>query len=869
VSGDGADRAARPEPRALARSLYLLALLSGAAALTYEVTWAKLLSLTFGRTTLAASAVVGGFLGGMGIGAWLYHWVQERVGRPLLIYGAIETGIALSAAGLTIAFESLPGSFAALARGIPTGLPMNLVRVVSVFLLLLVPAALMGATFPALCTSLIRSRREVDRHLGMIYGLNTLGGALGALAAGLLLIQALGLRGSVLAGNALNLLVGLAALLLARRFPEEGGSGGAPSAATAIPTALPFRLTGAVILLSGFATLGYEILWFRALRYLVGNSTFALTIVLVVFLLGLGFGALLLRRVIARGQPELDLARCQLGIAVLGVLAIGIISALVSSPQLAGVLTDSSRGFRALPWWLRLLLHGGVSMLLMLPATLLMGLTFPLASRLFLGDLRRLGRRVGGAYLLSNIGSTLGAVLAAMAILPLLGTVAGTRWLAALNLMLGVALLFGIQLSAFKRFRIAAQASLALLVLVLILPERIHFMGLVTAHLPGVSFAFEEEDDLGTVQVLEDRKQPSYKGMAIDGTLIGASRGWNFPVYSKQILIAHLPMLLDARIRSALQIGLGSASTLDALASHPTLDRIDCVEINPAVVRGSRLFQESRVFEDPRVRVIVEDAMHLLLRSPEVYDAVVSDGKQNAEMESNWKLSSHEFYRLALSRLNEHGLFVQWIPVQSLGSDFRIILRTAAEVFPALDLFYDPPSSVILVGGRHPLVGRPRMSRASYQELRIESDLRRLLIPEAGDLLRRWIAGREQILESVGAGPLNSWDRAPLEFAPYRAGAEELARAGAENVRLLVSAYQRARPLAPAEFRAPDEGWRRATELVHRASMALQDEDTAAARELARQALVERPGHPMAVRMLRMLPAVRKGSERAAEAPSA
>jgi spermidine synthase len=103
--------------------------------------------------------------------------------------------------------------------------------------------------------------------------------------------------------------------------------------------------------------------------------------------------------------------------------------------------------------------------------------------------------------------------------------------------------------------------------------------------------------------------------MAIDGTLIGASRGWNFPVYSKQILIAHLPMLLDARIRSALQIGLGSASTLDALASHPTLDRIDCVEINPAVVRGSRLFEESRIFEDPRVRVIV-DALLLLQRRP-------------------------------------------------------------------------------------------------------------------------------------------------------------------------------------------------------------------------------------------------------------
>ena len=849
------------EPRGLTRSLYLLAFLSGAAALTYEVTWAKLLSLTFGGTTLAASAVVGGFLGGMGIGAWLYHLVQERVGRPLVIYAAIEVAIAIAAAALTLVFENLPGTFAALLQGIPPGLPTNLFRVISVFFLLLVPAALMGATFPALCTSAIRNRQEVDLHLGMIYGLNTVGAAAGALVSGLFLIQALGLRGSVAVGNGLNLLVGVTAFLLARRFREESEPSGDSSGETAIPTALPFWLTGAVILLSGFATLGYEILWFRALRYLVGNSTFALTIVLVVFLLGLGFGALLLRRVIARGQPELDLARCQLGIAVLGTLAIGVISLLVSWPPSASVLSDTSLSVRALPWWLRLLLHGGLSMLLMLPATLLMGLTFPLASRLFLGDVRRLGTRVGGAYLLSNIGSLLGAVLAAMAILPLLGTVAGTRLLTALNLVLGVALLFSIQLSTLKRLRMTARASLALLLLVLIFPERVHFMGLVTDRLKGVTFTFEEEGDLGTVQVIEDREQPSFKGMTIDGIIIGASRGWNFPVYSKQLLIAHLPMLLDTRIHSALQIGLGSAATLDALASHPSLDRIDCVEINDAVVRGSRLFEESRVFDDPRVRVIVEDALHLLLRSQERYDLVVSDGKQNAEMASNWKLLSHEFYSLALSRLSEHGLFVQWIPIHSLHSDFRIILRTAAEAFPVLNVFYDPPTSVILVGSRHPLFGRPRMSRASYKKLRIDSDLRGFLIPGPRDLLGRWIAGREQVLEIVGAVPLNTWDRAPLEFAPYQASAEDLARAGAENVRLLISAHQRARPLAPAEFRAPDERWARATELVHQASLKIQEKNARAAGELARQALVERPGHPMAVRTLRLLASTPRGLE--------
>ena len=258
---------------------------------------------------------------------------------------------------------------------------------------------------------------------------------------------------------------------------------------------------------------------------------------------------------------------------------------------------------------------------------------------------------------------------------------------------------------------------------------------------------------------------------------------------------------------------------------------------------------------------IVEDALHLLLRSQESYDLVVSDGKQNAEFASNWKLLSHEFYSLALSRLSEHGLFVQWIPIDSLHSDFRIILRTAAEVFPVLDVFYDPPTSVILVGGRQPLAGRPRMSRASFRGTRVASDLRGFLIPGPRDLLRRWIAGREQVLESAGAAPLNTWDRAPLEFAPYQASAEDLARAGAENVRLLVSAHQRARPLAPAELRAPDEGWARATELVYQANLKIHEDDPRAARELARQALVESPGHPMAVRTLRLLASAPRGLE--------
>ena len=272
-------------------TLYLFAFLSGMAALVYEVAWTKMLTLTFGRTTLAASAVVGGFMAGMGIGAWLYHRAQGGRLNAIRLYASLEIGIALTTALLTLGFSALPNLFVAVSGAIPAGLPMSLFRVGFVLVILLLPAALMGATYPALCAVLIRTREDAGRHLGPIYGLNTIGAAIGALIAGFVLVEQLGLRGSVWAANLINLGVGAAAWQVGRSASSDAYRPATLNDANALlPTYLPRRITAVVLFGSGFATLAYEIVWFRALRYLFGNSTYAFTIMLVVFLLGLGLG---------------------------------------------------------------------------------------------------------------------------------------------------------------------------------------------------------------------------------------------------------------------------------------------------------------------------------------------------------------------------------------------------------------------------------------------------------------------------------------------------------------------------------------------------------------------------------------------------
>ena len=635
----------------LTRSLYLFSFVSGAAALIYQVAWTKMLALSFGGTTLAMSAVVAGFMGGMGLGAWRYHRLDRRIGAPLATYAGLELGIAASTFLLTLVLQALPRAVARAAPWIPEVAGMDdLVRVGSAFALLLLPSALMGATYPALCSVLIRSRRGVDLHLGRIYGLNTIGAAVGALLAGLITVEQLGLRGSVLLANLLNLGIGLGAWGLYRRQARPTG---APTATSdeVLPSALPLAVLAALLVVSGFATLGYEIAWFRAIRYLVGNSTYALTTVLVVFLIGLGFGALLYRPVLRRLRPEWALALCQLAIAAFALAAVAIAHQLLNDPALRDRLSVFSPVFRARPWEWRLARTSGLAAAILLPATLMMGLSFPVASRLFLGRVRAVGRRTGGAYFLANLGSISGSIAAALILLPGLGTVGTIQLLAALNLLMGLLLLAFLPRARASLAAALPAAGLVMAAGLTLLPPRLSFHGedFVRRHVPVL--LFEEEGDLATVQVRASPISPENRAMTIDGAIIAVGRGVNPVLYEKQQLLGALPMTLDPSIRHTLNVGLASGSTVAAMASYPEIETLDVVEINAPVVRAARYFDESAVLEDPRVDLIVDDAVHYLLRTDRRYDLIVSDGKQNEDFSGNARILSREFYAFAYDRL--------------------------------------------------------------------------------------------------------------------------------------------------------------------------------------------------------------------------
>lgn len=833
---------AHASPTTLVVLFYLLPFVSGATALIYEITWAKMLALTFGSTTLSAAAVIAGFMGGMGIGAWLYHLVYDRSQRPLVLYGLLEIGIAVTTALLSLTFYWLPEIFAQLSASWGSGPVLTLARFVSVFVLLLVPAALMGATFPALCTVMIRSARGVDRHLGMIYGVNTLGAAFGVVFAGMVLIERVGLSTSVSVANGLNILIALAAFALNRTALGRRSSNKESAGETTIPTDLSRRVIGVVLFVSGFTTLGYEIVWFRTSRYIFGNSTYALTTVLFVFLAGLGLGSMLLRWTTKRPSPERDLMTCQCAIAVLAIATIGAFLWVVQSPSIREHVSIFSHTVKATVWWKRLLVQSGIATAMMLPATIFMGLSFPLASRLFLGDVKKLGNRLGGAYFLANLGSIGGSILGAVLLLPHLGTIGGTKFLAILNLCVAAWIgLFLRRQSKVVSFPLMVTA-IATVGGTLLIPNSFHFVGCLKEHKTSYDIEFVEEGDLATVQVLADRQNPDRRMMAIDGYSIGLSASFKgHPIHGKQLFLAHLPMVLDTRIRKTLNVGLGSASTLYTLASYPQIETLDCVEINEPVVHASRLFEESSVLDDLRTNIVVDDAVHYLLQSQNKYDLIISDGKQQISFSGNAILLSQEFYQLSLDHLLDQGLFIQWIPTGILANDMRIHVRTACAVFPHVNVFFYPPDSAIMVASIEPLSNRPRMSDADFNETRTGKDLHPFRIDSPAALLSHWTGGKAEFLQVLPDGPLNTWNHLLLEYSAFKGTSQEWFRAPFENLYFLIECEIKNKSHAATALGISESPYWESTRLIHRSYLESFRLNHVGARALAEQAELINP----------------------------
>ncbi|HUR02822.1 MAG TPA: fused MFS/spermidine synthase, partial [Nonomuraea sp.] len=447
--------------------LLLVFLLSGASGLIYQVLWQRLLGLVFGVSAYATATVLAAFMAGLALGGLLAGRVADRVRSPLLWYGVVE--ILVGVAGLLTppAFGALQDVYPSFYRAVGGSALAPVVRFGVAFAVLLVPTALMGASFPLIVKAALGSRDDGGRAIGLLYAINTLGAVVGTLAAGFYLIGEVGIRGSIGVAAGLNLAAGLAAVLLGMRLAPETGAADdhAPVSTSrlACPPALT-RLLPALLGVSGFCSLAYEVVWTRLLVLFLETTTYAFTVMLAAFLLGITLGSAVISPFLRR--------------AANGPLALGILQALVGVTSLLAL--QGIAHMEPFLVWLgfasaegpSIAAVGVLAFAAMFPPALFLGMSFPLAVTLFAAGDEGVGRRLGSLYAANVFGAIFGALAAGFLLVPVLGTSVTLVLLAGLNVLAAVVTVAADAWTAARTRLVAAGAAVGVVAVLAVLTPR-------------------------------------------------------------------------------------------------------------------------------------------------------------------------------------------------------------------------------------------------------------------------------------------------------------------------------------------------------------------------------------------------------------
>lgn len=763
-----------PHSRFFRLALFML-VCSGASSLIYEVAWFRLLSLSFGVSVYAASALLTAFMAGLALGSRIFGGYVERIAlqpdadtKLLRLYAGLQAAVGVYALLTQPIFDALTAVYVALSQSVPQdgGTPLHLLRFALAMAGLLLPTMLMGGTLPALSQVLARSERRRGEDLGLLYAVNTFGGVLGALLAGILLIRLLGVQTTIVIAALLDLLVAGAAFWASRRtLIDDIGDDRVdraelrreqrarkrlqepatpqPAAIAALPDIPPARAAILVLWLfaiSGFVSLSYQVVWTRVLAIFSLNAIFSFTIIVATFLTGLALGSAIGTRFADRSRQPLRLfGMLQLAIGVCGVLVLYMFARLPTIHETLP-LTDTLTNV--------ILVEFMVAALTMLLPTILIGMNFPVAARIFSAGAVAVGRKVGDLYALNTIAAAIGAFVAGFVLIPMLGMQHAELLLAAINLLVGAVALLVLPRPPLPY--LGGAVAVALVGAALLPP------GVYLGFREGVTenLVFYREGIDATVSVFEV-KSPPLKISFVNGRNEVPTDAQSMRAF---YLLGHLPPLLKPDARNALMISFGNGIATGAMSTH-NIPEIRTVELVAEQYEAAARFYTAEnwnVMQYPGLRPIVEDGRNYLLRSRETYDIITADATHPINS-SSWALFTREFYGMIRQRLAPDGVFIQWLPFHDLAEqDYHAIIATFQSVFPNTTLFYTGAIHTFLVATPEPL------TREHILALDVQLQ-QHVALQDLGDgprLARDFLMDSAQVHEYVGDVPIVTDDRA-------------------------------------------------------------------------------------------------------------
>ena len=787
-----------------------LVFVSGACALVYQMAWVRELRLVFGASTAASAAVLAIFLGGLGAGGLLLGRRADRHPAPLLLYARLELGVAATAALTPLLLGAVRWLYvylAASAAPVP-GLG-TVVRLILAALVLFPSTMLMGGTLPAAARATARGDDPARRDVAVLYGVNTLGAVLGAGAATFLLLELFGTRLMLWLACLVNLLVAMGARTAAGAMPaplddddeEDEGEDDDPAAPR-----VPAGFVPAAAAVVGFAFLLMEIVWYRMLAPVLGGSSYTFGLVLAAALLGLGLGGA------ARAAWAGDAPATMRGFAVscaLEALGLALPYALGDRLAVLALLLRPLGGVGllglAVGWAV-------VASIVVVPAAFVAGWQFPLLVALLGSDGRRVGRDVARAYAWNTAGAIAGSLAGGFGLLPLL-TAPGV-WRAAVVLLAAVGA--GAAALAVREDRAFRRALLPLVIAVAAVGVLVASRGPTAAWRHSAIGAGREADIIAraTPHTLADwvhkrRREVAWEAEGVESSVAMTQLdGYAFLVNGKvdghlrgdaatQVMSGLLGALLHPHPTRALVIGLGTGSSAGWLGAVPGMERVDVVELEPAVVRvardGAPINHDA--LDDPRVHLSFGDAREVLLTGRGRYDLIFSE-PSNPYRAGVSSLFTRELYRAASARLAEGGLFVQWLQAYEIdGQALHTAFATIASVFPFVETWTTSPGDLILVASQKPVEHDAAALRARAAEEPYRTALAQAWrVTDLEGILAHHL-GRPSLARSIAEEEgeyVNTDDRNLLEFAFARTAG----RPGSIDAELLALAQARdeARP---------------------------------------------------------------------------
>jgi spermidine synthase len=743
--------------------ILLLFFISGFTALIYEVVWTRLFSLVFGNTTLAVSVVLSAYMTGMALGGLVIGRIADRIRHPLKFFALLELCIGLAAAFVFLVHRNLDVAYGALFFRMKFLPLFHILRFLTVFIVLFPATFCMGATLPVLSRVYIRRKQRIGRGFGALYGSNTLGAMLGSFSAGFILIYSVGVAWTVFSAVLVNIVVAVFAYAIALKKPDR-----TPEPAVQNDSQSPFRekensAVFWIMAVSGFTAMAYEVLWNRILVFVLTNSVYAFSIMLTTFLGGLALGSVLGGKLADRFGKSLRL------LAVIQ-LAIGT-TALLTAVLLIHVSRIHDKLFAATPqtgWWQWNGIRFLETLVTMFPTTIIIGTAFPVAVRLIVPGMKKVGSGVGRLYFFNTAGCMLGSLITGFLLIGFLGTFPTIILMVMLNLMAGLYLIEKKRPIRIPALRMAAGFLAVVLITVSPLWVPKSLITRAYAHVEKSFPLIDYKEGLeGTVTVHENISYGERnKRIDVDGLNVA---GTSFMLQTLQILQGHVPGFLHPDARDVLQIGFGTGQTSRSALLHP-LSSYHLVEISPDVMTLSKIhFSDLNqgVLEDPRFGYSILDGRNFVKYTGRNYDIIMNDANY-AVATASASLFTREHFEMCRSRLKPGGIFSTWMTIDLDPGDFATVLKTFQSVFPHAMLWMAPNcinKQVVLTGSAEPWQIDLRQMESRFNDPGIREDLSRINILSVYDWLDCIILDSEGIQSIARKAPVNSDNHPVLEFS--------------------------------------------------------------------------------------------------------